>query len=349
VTNPPTPPPPPPPGGNYPPPPGGYPPPPGGYPPPQGGYPPPPPPPQGPPGGYPPPPPPQGPPGGYPPPPPQQQAPQGGYPPPPGNYPPPQGGYPPPQQGGYPPPPPGGPGFGGAPELNIGEAFSWAWNKFSKNAAPLIVSTLIYGVIVGVVYGIVYGLALLVAPDPVSYYDSSGSGFSYSYSAGFGAASIAVLALGGLVLLVVVGAIQSAYLGGLLDIANGQPVTIGSFFKPRNVGGVVLAAVIVGVLTSIGYFLCVIPGLAVAIFTIFTTILVVERNLSPIDAIKASIDIVKANFVQVLLAWLIIGVITTVGAVVCGIGLIVALPVAALFLVYTYRKLGGGQVAPLTP
>ncbi|MDT5195998.1 MAG: hypothetical protein QOG79_6040 [Mycobacterium sp.] len=233
--------------------------------------------------------------------------------------------------------------------MNIGEAFTWAWNKFSKNAVPLIVATLIYGVIVGVLYAIVYGVAMLLAPDPVTYYDSYGSGFSASYSAGFGAASIAVLALGGLVLFVVIGAIQSAYLGALLDIANGQPVAIGSFFKPRNVGSVVLAAVIVGVLTSIGYALCVLPGLVVAIFTIFTTILIVDRNLSPIDAIKASIDIVKANFVQVLLAWLIIGVITTVGAIVCGIGLIVALPVAALFLVYTYRKLGGGQLAPLTP
>jgi uncharacterized membrane protein len=233
--------------------------------------------------------------------------------------------------------------------LNIGEAFTWAWNKFSKNAVPLIVATLIYGVIVGVLYAIVYAVALLLAPDPVTYYDSYGSGFSASYSAGFGAASIAVLALGGLVLFVVIGAIQSAYLGALLDIANGQPVAIGSFFKPRNVGSVVLAAVIVGVLTSIGYALCVLPGLVVAIFTIFTTILIVDRNLSPIDAIKASIDIVKANFVQVLLAWLIIGVIATVGAVVCGIGLIVALPVAALFLVYTYRKLSGGQLAPLTP
>jgi uncharacterized membrane protein len=233
--------------------------------------------------------------------------------------------------------------------LNIGEAFTWAWNKFSKNAVPLIVATLIYGVIVGVLYAIVYAVAMLLAPDPVTYYDSYGSGFSASYSAGFGAASIAVLALGGLVLFVVIGAIQSAYLGALLDIANGQPVAIGSFFKPRNVGSVVLAAVIVGVLTSIGYALCVLPGLVVAIFTIFTTILIVDRNLSPIDAIKASIDIVKANFVQVLLAWLIIGVITTVGAIVCGIGLIVALPVAALFLVYTYRKLSGGQLAPLTP
>ncbi|WP_149373790.1 hypothetical protein [Mycolicibacterium sp. P9-64] len=338
MTNPP---PPPPPGGNYPPP-GGYPPPPPQGPP--GGYPPPPP---GPQGGYPPPPP-QGPPGGYPPPPPQ--GPPGGYPPPP------QGGYPPPPQGGYPPPPlpgfppPGAPGFAGGPaQVNVGEAFGWAWNKFSKNAAPLIVATLIYGVIVGVVYGIVYGVAIALAPDPVSYYDSSGSGFSYSYSAGFGAASIAVLVLGGLVLFVLIGAIQSAYLAALLDIANGEQVAVGSFFKPRNVGSVVLGALIVGVLASIGYALCVLPGLAVAIFTLFTTILIVERSLAPIDAIKASIDIVKANFVQVLLAWLIFGVITTVGSLLCGIGLLVAVPVAGLYLVYTYRKLTNGQVAPLTP
>jgi uncharacterized membrane protein len=233
--------------------------------------------------------------------------------------------------------------------VNIGEAFGWAWNKFSKNAAPLIVATLIYGVIVAVLYGITYGVAIALAPDPVSYYDSSGSGFSYSYSAGFGAASIAILAIGGVVLLLVIGAIQSAYLGALLDIANGEQVAIGSFFKPRNVGSVVLGTLIVGVLTAIGYVLCVLPGLAVAIFTIFTTILIVERSLPPIDAIKASIDIVKANFVQVLLAWLIFSVITAVGSFLCGIGLIVALPVATLFLVYTYRKLSGGQVAPLTP
>ena len=233
--------------------------------------------------------------------------------------------------------------------MNVGEAFSWAWNKFSKNAAPLIVATLIYGVVVGVLEGIIYTLALLLAPAPVSYYDSSGSGFSASYSAGFGFASFAVLALGGLVVFVVGGAIQSAYLGALLDIANGEQVAIGSFFKPRNVGSVLLGSLIVGVLVLIGYLLCLLPGVAVAIFTIFTTIFIVERNLAPIDAIKASIDLVKANFVQVLLACLIVGAITTVGWVVCLIGLIVAAPVAALYFVYTYRKLTGGQIAPLTP
>jgi uncharacterized membrane protein len=322
---------PPPPPGHYPPPPGGYPPPPppSGYPPPQGGYGPPPP--QG---GFPPPPPQSG--YGAPPPPPGYGPPQG--------YPPPQGGYP---QGGY--PPVGGPGFGGGHEVNIGEAFTWAWNKFSKNAAALIVPTLVYAVIVGLVYGIFYGLAIAMEPNPVSYYDSSDSGFSYSFYSGLGGASLAMIFLGSLVTFIVVGAISSAYYGGLLDIANGQPVTIGSFFKPRNVGSVLVATLIIGILTSIGQLLCVIPGLLVSLFTIFALVSIVDRNLAPIDALKASFETVKSNFVQVLLAWLIIGVIVTVGALLCGIGLIVALPVAGLFLVHTYRKLSGGQIAPLTP
>ncbi len=301
-------------------------------------------------GGYPPPPPPRG----YPPPPPGAYPPpqQGGYPPQPGGYPPQPGGYPP-QPGGYPPPqqgyPPAQPGYPpaqpGAPALNVGEAFSWAWNKFSKNVAAILVPTLVYAVIVGVLFGIVYGIAMALAPD--ADYESYDGGFSYSAS--LGAASLAVLVLGGLVLLVVVGAIQSAYLAGLLDIANGQPVTAGSFFKPRNVGSVVIAAVIVGILTAIGNFLCVIPGLIVGILTIFTTVAIVDRNLKPIDGIKASFELAKANFVPVLLTWLLVNVIMAVGALVCGIGLLVAIPVASLFLVYSWRRLTGGPIAPLTP
>lgn len=246
-------------------------------------------------------------------------------------------------------PPVGGPGFGGGPEVNIGEAFSWAWNKFSKNAAALIVPTLVYGLIVAVVYGTFYGLAIAMAPTPNSYYDSSDSGFSYSFSSGFGAASFAIIFLGGVVTFVVVGAISSAYYAGLLDIANGQPVTIGSFFKPRNVGSVLVASLIIGILTSIGQALCVIPGLLVGLFTIFSVVLIVDRSLAPIDSIKTSFNMVKSNFVPVFLTWLIIGVIVTVSALVCGIGVIVGVPVAALFLVFAYRKLSGAPIAPLTP
>ncbi|UUO02850.1 hypothetical protein M4D79_06150 [Mycolicibacterium novocastrense] len=306
----------PPPGNNPPPPPGGYPPPP-------------------PPGGYPPPPPP----GNYPPPPP------------PGGYPPPGAGFPPPGQGGYSPaggyPPPGGAGFPGAQRYSVGEAFSWAWGKFTANAAALIVPTLVYGIIVFAVQAVFSALSAAAGPESTSY-ASDGSGFWLSYSVS-GPASLAITILGWIVSLVVGGIIQSAYYNGMLAVANGQPVTIGSFFKPRNVGAVIIASVIVGLLTSIGFALCVIPGLIVAIFTMFTVIALLDRNLSPIDAIKTSFDIAKNNFGQVLLTLLAVFAITLVGALLCGIGLLVALPLVALIEVYAYRKLSGGQVADLNP
>ena len=57
-----------------------------------------------------------------------------------------------------------GPGFPGAQAFNVGEAFSWAWNKFTKNAVALIVPALVYGIIVGILVGAVYGLAFALAP-----------------------------------------------------------------------------------------------------------------------------------------------------------------------------------------
>lgn len=298
-----------------------------------------------PPGGYPPPPPP----GGYPPPPPP-----GGYPPPPqqGAYPPPGAGYPPPAPGGYPPPAggypaPSGPGFPGAQHYSVGDAFSWAWSKFTANAAALIVPTLVYGIIVFGLQLLFGALSSAVDPESTSY-TSDGDGFSFSYNVN-GPASLAITILGSIVALVVGGIIQSAYYNGMLDVANGRPVTIGSFFKPRNVGAVIIASVIVGLLTSIGFALCIIPGFVVVIFTMFTVIALLDRNLSPIDAIKTSFNIAKNNFGQVLLTFLVVFAVTLVGALLCGVGLLVALPLAALIEVYAYRKLSGGQVADLNP
>ncbi len=338
-----------------PPPPGGYPPSgQGGYPPPpgQGGYPP-----QGQ-GGYPPPP---GQ-GGYPPPPGQGGYPppqQGGYPPPPppSGYPPPphQGGYPPaPQQGGYQQapggyPPPGPPGYGGAQPYSVGEAFSWAWNKFTKNAAPLIIATLVYGLIIVVLQVIVNLLQAAVSPG-VSDYSSSGSGFSYSWSTtSMGLGGILISIVGWFVLLIVGAAIQSGYISGVLDIANGQQVSVGSFFRPRNIGQVIIAGLIVGVITTIGFFLCIIPGVIASIMLVFTIVALLDRNLSPVDAVKTSFELSKANFGNVFVTWLAMVATAFVGALLCGVGLLVAVPVAALILVYAWRRLSGGQVAPLTP
>ncbi|MDZ7884977.1 MAG: hypothetical protein U5N53_19725 [Mycobacterium sp.] len=312
-----------------PPPPGGFPPPPedtpppGGYPPPQGNYPPPP-------GAYPPP-------GGYPPPP-GAYPPPGGYPPPPGNYPPPQGNYPPP---GY--PVPGPPGFG-APAYRVGEAVSWAWNKFSKNVAAILVPTLVFGVVYAVLQGVIQTIS-----TAFSTVDSSSYGDGYSASISMGLGGIVVSVIGGIVTVIVAAVVQSAYIGGMLDIANGQPVEIGSFFKPRNVVNVIIASVLSSIIVAIGVLLCIVPGVIATIMLFFTTAVVVDRNVSGIDGLSTSFNMAKANFGPVALTWLTTIGIGILGVLACLVGLIVAYPVIALVTVYAYRKLSGGFVAPLTP
>jgi uncharacterized membrane protein len=315
--------------GGYPPPPppGGYPPPPqGGYPPPQGGYPPP-----------------QG---GYPPP-------QGGYPPPPGGYPPPQGGYPPPPPAGYPPPPAPGwypppPSFGTGygHRFNVGDALGWAWNKFRQNLGPLLIATLAYGVILVILGGIQQAVLDAVAPTPISTVDNFGNGMEFEYARDLGSGGVIALFLGSLIMILIAGAISSAYLAGILDIADGQQVTAGSFFRPRNVGNVVIASLIVGILTQIGTVLCILPGLIASLLLMFTVVSVVDRNLPSFDAIKHSFEIVRAHFGEGVLVWLVSALIALVGVLLCGVGLLAAVPVAALFHVYAYRRLSGAEVAP---
>jgi uncharacterized membrane protein len=221
---------------------------------------------------------------------------------------------------------------------------SWAWNKFSKNAAPLILASLFWGLIFAVVAGVFAVLFNSVSPE---FFAISEDGESVTGTEITGA-TLVVLMAGWVVFFLLSGAIASAYYSGLLEIADGRPVSVGSFFRPRNIVAVVIAGLVVDLVTIVGLLACILPGLAFMVFAWFTTVAIVDRNLSPIDGIRASIDIVKANFGSVLLAVLTFLALIFVGVLFCGVGLLVTAPVAYLFLVYTYRRLSGGSVAPAT-
>jgi uncharacterized membrane protein len=308
---------------------------------------------------------------GTPPPPPPSPPPGPGYGPPPGGYnppgPPPYPPGPPPPGYGAPPPPPPPPGGYGAPPagygappagyptqagygapygqpgqpFSVGDAFNWAWKKFTQNATALVVSALIYGVL----FGAAYALIALGRGMGSTTTTTNSDGYTTA-TANVSATGLAIMIVGSIVLYALGIFAQSAFLSGCLDIADGRPVGIGSFFKPRNLGMVILAAIIVGILTWIGSILCIIPGLIVGIFAQFTIPFVIDRSQSAIDALKSSFSTVSSNFGNALLSWLVQVAALLLGALACGVGLLVGGPVAALILIYTYRKLSGGQVVP---
>ncbi|WP_197499437.1 hypothetical protein, partial [Mycobacterium sp. 1245852.3] len=240
---------------------------------------------------------------------------------------------------GYGPPP----GYGAPPRpaFSVGDAFGWAWNAFTKNPVALIVSALVYGVLFGIASALV-GLSQSVGSTTNSSDDDY-----FTFTANLNGGGLALLILGYLVAYLVGAFAQSAFLSGCLDLADGRPVSIGSFFKPRNFGTVFLAALLVGILTSIASALCFLPGLILGIFAQFTIPYAIDRSEQPIKALTSSFSTVTANFGNALLVWLVEVALFLVGFLVCGVGLLVAAPVASLFGIYAYRKLSGGHVVPV--
>ena len=155
--------------------------------------------------------------------------------------------------------------------------------------------------------------------------------------------SAAVYAL----LITVLAAIMQAGISrGVLTILEGRPLAIGVMFGMANVGTVIAASLLIGLGVGIGTLLCFIPGLIVAFFAQFYVWFIVDRQLGAIDAIKASFGFVNRNLGSVFIFYLASLAAYFVGALACGIGLLVAVPVVYIAQGYTYRKLQGGYVAP---
>jgi uncharacterized membrane protein len=223
----------------------------------------------------------------------------------------------------------------------------WSWNKFTQNAAALIVPVLAYGAVITV-------FALVAALLPMVFGQSTSTSYTNSYGEttsgveiSYGPASIAVMVVGYVLVFIAVVIMHAGLLSGCLDIADGKPVTIGSFFKPRNLGPAFVAALLIAFGILVGSILCIIPGLIFAFLTLFALPFVIDRSLSPVESIKASIATARANIAPALLSWLVQYAVMVVGQLLCGVGVIVALPISVLIQVYTYRKLSGGQVVAL--
>jgi uncharacterized membrane protein len=207
------------------------------------------------------------------------------------------------------------------------------------------VATLVFVVVVAALWGIINVVQMLVSPGGTSYF-ADDSGLSFSYAA-TGVAGFLVMVIGWILLTIVGAVVQAGFIAGVLEIANGQQVSVGSFFKPR--GSVILAGVASGALILVGSILCFLPGIIAWFLLMFTVIAACDRNLSPVDSIKSSFETTTKQFGPALLTALAYGALIFVGSLFCGVGILVTGPLATLLLVYAYRSLNGGYVAPATP
>ncbi|MGW4632665.1 hypothetical protein [Nocardia sp. NPDC004415] len=223
------------------------------------------------------------------------------------------------QQPGYPP---------AGPKLGVGDAIGYGWNKFKDNAVVWVAIVLV-AVLIQVALNFVFGVGNTDT-------DSDGA-----VVIGFG-----IWQLIGTVVTTIVGyLISAALVRGALHETDGRKPAFGDFFQFSKVGVIILAGLLVGLATGIGLLLCILPGIVVAFFTWWTMQFVIDRDQDAVTAIKSSFSAISGNAGPLLLLALALFGINVLGAIPCGLGLLVTIPLTIIASTYAYRVVTGGPVA----
>lgn len=242
-------------------------------------------------------------------------------------------------------PPSGQPPYGGPTSgepFSVGNAFSYGWKKFQANLGPILIAALVLlaAVVVLQIIQVIFtggsDVEFTIDPDTGAVETDDGGmlGGSIIASLFFGALSFLVQLV-----------IQSGIVKGALDITRGKAISLSTMFQGIDFVQVVIASLILAVATMIGIVLCILPGLAVMFFTAFTLYFIIDKGMSAIDAIKASVSFVMANAGTLIVFFLACIAAYIVGALLCGVGLLVAIPVVVIAQAYAFRTLQGEQVA----
>lgn len=225
-------------------------------------------------------------------------------------------------------------GGGAQSPIDVGAAFSYAWDKFTKNVGPILLGALAWAAGI-LVLMIVFYTILIGGAAAASSVDPNGG----LLAVGFGS-----IVMFGAVTFLVLLFFQAAATHVGLVLTAGRPLTVKDFFTVPNMGQALLTVLIVGVVGGAVSFTGV-GTLVVSFFAIFALHFVIDRGLGAIDAIKASIDVAMKNAGQVALLMLLVAVANGVGAAICGIGLVVSMPVTMIATAYCYRRVVGQQLA----
>ena len=263
---------------------------------------------------------------------------------------------PPPPPAAPTPPPPPAPGYS-APAVSpadgpwsVGNAFSYGWAKFQQYLSPILIAMLalfVAGAVIIFIWFLVIGAITSALTKPLeTVIDPNTGAISFTGGGGPGLIiSLFLAVLGGLVYFTVFGFIQGAVARAALTITEGRPIESSTILTTDKLGPIIITAVLVSVATSIGTLACYVGSIVVAFFLSFSFYFLLDQNLTPVDSLKASFNFVKDHIGDVIILFLVSYVAYFVGAAICGIGLLVAVPVVAIATAYTYKKLTNQAVA----
>jgi len=191
----------------------------------------------------------------------------------------------------------------GIPRSTVGDSYGYGWKQFIKYFLELF----LISIIVILVQAPLGGLGAI----------TNGHGPAIMFFVFF--LQLFVLAYAILFLAPINYGASYAFLKGVRD----EKLEIRDMFSGfENYLNVVLANILTGFLIGIGFFFLIIPGIIVACRLAFVRYLVIDRQLDPIEAIKASWRMTKGHAWTIFFMGLLAIPIALTGIICLGVGII---------------------------
>lgn len=123
---------------------------------------------------------------------------------------------------------------------------------------------------------------------------------------------------------------------------RGEPIAVRDLFSGGDIFLRVIGAFIaIGLLSMLGGILCIFPAFIVFGLLWFTIPLIVERNLSIGEALRASYEATKPNWLMFTLFALVVAILASIGQFACYIGLLASYPLQFTIVAIAYRDVFG--------
>ena len=140
-------------------------------------------------------------------------------------------------------------------------------------------------------------------------------------------------------------------LGGLdymfLRRIRGEEVQIGDVFAGFNLAllNLTMAGLVKWLLTMIGLGLCIVPGIYLAVGYVFALPLAIDKKMEFWTAMEVSRRVVHEHWWSMFALVIVLALVVFAGFLLCGVGVVISIPVASAALMYVYEDLFGTPAA----
>ncbi|PYC27253.1 hypothetical protein DMO17_05775 [Aquipseudomonas alcaligenes] len=159
-------------------------------------------------------------------------------------------------------------------------------------------------------------------------------------------ASLSAILVGQFVISVLASALTYPFLAGVNMVgirrAANQPVSFNEVFSGLGLFvPLLITAVVMTVLIYIGSLLLLLPGIYLGVAYMLAMPLVIERGLSPWQALETSRKAISQHWFKVFGLFLVLGLIMALSMIPLGIGLIWSMPLFIISMGVLYRTIFG--------